>query len=75
MRQFQPSRRNPSLSTGMIAGGVGGEAATSGHRDPNGFLGLNWPNIGVTVLLTMVTAVAADIAISEWHQYRQRMTP
>ena len=70
MATFQPSRRNPSLSTGMIAGGT--STRVEGHRDPEGFLGLNWPNIGVTVLLTMVTAVAADIAITEWHRYRQR---
>ena len=70
MAQFQPSRRNPSLSTGMIAAGAG--MAREGHRDPDGFLVMNWPNVGVTVFLTMVTAVAADIAIAEWHAYRQR---
>jgi len=54
----------------MIAAGAG--MAREGHRDPDGFLGMNWPNVGVTVFLTMVTAVAADIAIAEWHAYRQR---
>jgi hypothetical protein len=58
------------MSTGMIAAGAG--MAGEGHRDPDGFLGMNWPNVGVTVLLTMVTAVAADIAIAEWNAYRQR---
>lgn len=70
MAQFQPSRRNPSLSTGMIASGAG--VVCEGHRDPDGFLGMNWPNVGATVLVTMVTAIAADIAITEWHTYRQR---
>ena len=57
------------MSTGMAAGAVAGSTA---HADPDGFLGLNWTSIGVTVFVTMLTAVAADIALTEWHAYRKR---
>jgi hypothetical protein len=53
----------------MAAGAVAGSTA---HADPDGFLGLNWTSIGVTVFVTMLTAVAADIALTEWHAYRKR---
>lgn len=79
MRTFTPSRRNPSAlytgaSTGAVTGAVVGSSSSSGdgHTDPNGFLGLNWRSIGVSVFVAVITAVATDIALTEWHGYRRR---
>lgn len=77
MRTFTPSRLNPSAlstgaSTGAVTGAVVGASSGDSHTDPNGFLGLNWKSIGVSVFVAVITAVATDIALTEWHGYRRR---
>ena len=75
MATFVPSRRNPeATSIGAVTGAV---AATSRpgsyYESPEGFLGLNWRGIGISVFVAVVTSVATDIAITKWHAYRKRI--
>jgi len=75
VRTFSPSRTAYAApSTGAVAGAVTA-ASNIPHVDPEGFLGLNWKSIGVTVFVAVLTAVATDTAISEWRAYRNRTTP
>lgn len=76
MPAFLPSRRNPdSASIGAVTGAVAASAHGSGYDDPEGFLGLNWRSIGVGVFVAVITAVATDVALSEWHTYRKKGLP
>lgn len=34
------------------------------HLDPDQFLGMNWSRIGVTLFISALAAVAADVAVS-----------
>lgn len=77
MRTFTPARKNPDMlstgaSTGAIAGAMVGASPGVPHTDPNGFLGLSWKSIGISVFVAVLTAVATDIALTEWHGYRRR---
>jgi len=75
MRTFSPSRVSYAApSTGAVAGAVTAASSNIPHSDPEGFLGLNWKSIGVTVFVAVLTAVATDTAISEWRAYRKRTT-
>jgi len=77
MQTFAPARRNPpsalytGASTGAVTGAVVASASRSGHEDPNGFLGLNWKSVGISVFVAVITAVATDIALTEWREYRR----
>lgn len=73
MRTFAPSRSSYAApSTGAVTGAVTAVSSPIPHADPEGFLGLNWKSIGVTVFVAVITAVATDVALSEWHAYRKR---
>lgn len=78
-RTFVSSRSNPATSsspigatTGAVTGAVVASSPMNMHADPKGFLGLNWKSIGISVFVAVVTAVATDVALSEWHEYRRR---
>jgi hypothetical protein len=61
---------NPS--TGAVTGAVAAASSSIPHVDPEGFLGLNWKSIGVTVFVAVLTAVATDTVLTEWHGYRKK---
>ena len=75
MRTFTPSRPvRPNYgapTTGAVTGAVAAASSSIPHVDPEGFLGLNWKSIGVTVFVAVLTAVATDTALTSWHDYRK----
>jgi hypothetical protein len=52
-----------TTSAGAAAGGAAA-STTSGHLDPNGFLGLNWRAIGASVVVGTLVAVGTDFALT-----------
>jgi len=71
VRTFSSSRvAYAAPSTGAVTGAVAASSNVQ-HVDPEGFLGLNWTSIGVTVFVAVLTAVATDVALAEWHSYRK----
>ena len=70
--RFESSRlSNPAgASIGATTGAV--VSAGADHRDPDGFLGLNWSSVRTSVLIAVLTAVVTDIALTEFHEYRKR---
>ena len=65
-------------TAGAVAGGATAAATASqknGKTDPEGFLGLNWKEIGVAVIVGSVTAVLTQLAIEHVQEVRKKKAP
>lgn len=75
----QHSAMYGSVTTaGAVAGGATAAATTTqknGKTDPDGFLGLNWKEIGVAVIVGSVTAVLTQLAIEHVQEIRKKKAP
>ena len=62
-------------TAGAVAGGATAAASASqknGKTDPEGFLGLNWKEIAVAVIVGSVTAVLTQLAIEHVQEARKK---